>query len=440
MYLIHKEELSLCGVSDSDRILVALSGGADSVALLLEMRRLAEEGSIHAVAAAHLNHGIRGRDAEDDANFCRELTESLSIPYFEEYAHVPSVANARKLSLEEAAREIRYSFLERIRSENGFSCVATGHHADDQAETILMHIIRGSGLDGLCGMRFRRGTLVRPFLHIPRERILDFLREREQSYCKDLTNADTKYLRNAVRTELIPLLEKWNPHIRDTILRMSQNAALDSEYLSEVSERTYQEILRRDRIAALETPIRMRVLKRYLPYDSFEQTDLETLDTLLTAQTGSRRDLKNGFYAWVDANRLYTEKQEQVPYQVELRSGEIVRIPTGTLFMETAGPESFQPDACTAYIDCSRVHGKLIARSMREGDRFTPLGLNGSKLLSDYFTDRKVPRFRRNTPVVCDDEGILFVAGHTVDERARVTDNSKQLIKIVYEEDTDHVG
>ena len=441
MYLVHEEELSLCGISDSDRVLIALSGGPDSVALLLEMKRLEEEGKIREIAAAHLNHGIRGNEALDDARFCRELTKKLSIPYFEEYSDVPAAALQRKMSIEEAAREIRYAFLERIRLENGFSCVATGHHADDQAETVLMHIVRGSGLEGLCGMRFRTGTVIRPLLHVGRERIRAFLAERGQTFQEDSTNAETKHLRNAVRAELIPLLERWNPQIRQAILRMSENVTEDCAFLTEVSENAYQNVISRKEIAELDPAIRMRVLKRYLPYDSFDRRDLETLDSLLTAQTGTYRNLKEGFCAWVTSDRLYAGKTEQAfSFEIPLRCGETVRVPTGTLFVETAEPESFQQDPNTAFLDRAGICGKLIARSMRPGDRFTPLGLSGSKLLSDYYTDRKVARFQRNAPLVCDEKGILYVAGHTVDERAKVTDRSERLIKIVYKEETDHVG
>lgn len=436
MYLVYEEELSLCRISDSDRVLVALSGGADSVAVLLEMKRLEENGKISAVAAAHLNHGIRGSEAEEDVLFCRELANKLSIPFFEEYADVPAVSREQKLSLEEAAREVRYAFLERVRSQNGFSCVATGHHADDQVETVLMHLIRGSGLEGLCGMRFRNGTVVRPLLRVSKERILCYLKENEQQYCEDSTNADPNYLRNAVRTELIPLLEQWNPRIREAILRMSENVSSDSSYLSEVAEKTSQSVSTRQEIASLEAPVRMRVLRSFLPYDSFEKKDLETLDALLTARTGTYRNLKNGFCAWVSSDRLFTGKSEQVSYEVQLCFGESVHVPNGTLRMETSGIEEFRPDPYTAFLDSSKVIGKITARSMRDGDRFTPFGMEGSKLLSDYLTDRKVPRFERNMPVVCDSAGILFVAGHTIDERARVTDRSKQLIKIVYKEES----
>ncbi len=440
MFLLDEKELSLCRISDSDSVLVAFSGGADSVALLMEMKRLKDEGKVYSVAAAHLNHGIRDIESDRDALFCKETAEKFSIPYFEEITDVKEEARKRKMSLEEAAREVRYAFLERIRAKNGFSCIVTGHHADDQTETVLMHLIRGCGLNGLRGMSFRKDAVARPFLHISKQKILAFLQEHEQEYCEDSTNTDLYYFRNAVRFELIPWMEKWNPGIRESILRMSGSVSEDSGYLEDAAEQAYRNILDRRQIALIDTPIRMRVLRRYLPYESYERKDLETLDDLLTAQTGTCRNLKNGFCAWVSSDRLIAGKTERISYETPLKTGEFICVPTGKLYLENVGPELFQPDPNTAYLDCSKINGKLVARSMREGDRFAPLGANGTKLLSDYLTDRKVPRFERNMPVICDNDGILYVAGHIVDERAKVTGKSEQLIRIVYKEDKEHVG
>lgn len=440
MYLIREEILSRCGILDSDRVLVALSGGADSVALLLEMKRLADEGLICDVAAAHLNHGIRGSEAEDDLRFCRDITNRLSVPFFEEYADVPYVSQIRKASLEEVAREVRYSFLERIRREHGFTCIATGHHVGDQSETVLMHLIRGSSLEGLCGMRFRNGSIVRPFLSTFRSQIVGYLNERNQLFREDSTNTNTKFLRNAIRYELIPLLEKWNPRIQESISRMAESAQADCGYLSEIADKAYKDAVTRSQIASLDMPIRMRVLRRYLPYDSFDKRDLDTLDSLLTAQTGTCRNLKEGYCAWVTSDQLHIGKPEQISYEIPLQIGELVHVPTGTILMEDADPDSFRPDPFTAYLDRSKINGTLFVRSIREGDRFKPLGMCGTKLISDFFTDRKVSRFQRNVPLICDDKGILYVAGHTVDERAKVTDKSIQLIRIVYKEETEHVG
>ena len=440
MYLIGEEILSRCGISDSDRVLVALSGGADSVALLLEMKRLADEGMICDFAAAHLNHGIRGSEAEDDACFCRDISNRLSIPFFEDHADVPNVSRAQKLSLEEAARKVRYSFLERIRQEQGFTCIATGHHAGDQSETVLMHLIRGSSMEGLCGMRFRNGRIVRPFLSVFRAQIVRYLDERNQQFREDSTNKNTQFLRNAVRDELIPLLEKWNPRIQESISRMAESAQADCSYLSVVADKAYKDAVTRSQIASLDLSIRMRVLRRYLPYASFEKKDLDTLDSLLTAQTGTCRNLKEGYCAWVTSDQLHIGKPEQISYEIPLQSGELVHVPTGTILMEDADPDSFRPDPFTAYLDRSKLSGALFARSIREGDRFKPLGMCGTKLVSDYFTDRKVSRFRRNAPLICDNKGILYVAGHTVDERAKVTDKSTQLVRIVYKEETEDVG
>ena len=200
-----------CGVSAADGVLVALSGGADSVALLLELRKLQKEKRILRVEAAHLNHAIRGREADSDTEFARALCERLSVPLAIERVDVPRAAKETGVSLELAARNARYAFLERVRSDRNLDCIAIGHHRDDQAETLLLHLLRGSGTDGLSGMRVRTGRLIRPLLHTDKSAILSYLAECGQDFCTDTTNFETDATRNRIRLNVMPVLETVNP-------------------------------------------------------------------------------------------------------------------------------------------------------------------------------------------------------------------------------------
>lgn len=441
MYLLNEAELKICGLQATDGVLVACSGGADSVALLLECVRLRKEGRLGRIVAAHLDHGIRGEEARRDAAFTEALCQRLEVPFVSEAVDVPTAARAQGLSVETAARELRYAFLERVRVEQGLSRIVTAHHADDQAETVLLHLLRGSGLNGLCGMRHRSGQLVRPLLGTSKQDILRYLSERGEAYCTDSTNASDKPMRNRVRHRLLPVLGAFRADIgkelADTALRLQE----DADYLESVAEAEWQRVQNdRRAIADLKRPIRLRVLRRLLPYDSFEESDLFRLDALLLAQTGSCASLKQGYVAWTDAVRIWVERTEVPSYCIPVSIGEKVRLINGTLSVtevDRCGPFS---EGNVAYLDADAVKGALSVRTPRAGDRFVPFGMNGSKLLSDFFTDRKIGRFARSVPLLVDEEGILFVTGHTVAQRVSIKDNTKHILKIEFEEEMIDVG
>ena len=435
MTILRDEALSACGVSATDSILVAFSGGADSTALLLEMKRLETEGKIRLVGAAHLNHGIRGAEADRDEAFCKTLCTSLSVPFFTEHADVPSISKSMAEPLEVSGRKARYSFLNRTREQNGFDWVAAAHHKDDQAETILMHLLRGCGTDGLSGMKPQNDWLIRPFLEVSKAEILDYLSECNQSWCVDSTNSDLSLLRNRVRGEWIPLLQKGNPRLIDALCRTAQYVREDAAYLDSIAKAAYATQTDRFSIAKLPYAVRIRVLKQYLPYDSFDRNDLETLDALLLSQTGTVRFLKNGWMAWVDANRLRIRRDVEESYAFPVPVGSAVSVPGGTLCVRSAARATFPCENGVLYIDADQVVGALSVRTMQPRDRFTPYGMQGSKLLSDFFTDRKVPRFERSVPLLTDARGIVAVIGFTVDDRMKVTENTTAVYRIDYEED-----
>ena len=425
-----------CGVSERDGVLVALSGGADSVALLLELHKLQKNGKILRVEAAHLNHAIRKDDADADEAFCAELCERLGVPLHTERIDVPLLQKETGVSLELAARNARYAFLERVRADRDLDCIAIGHHRDDQAETLLLHLLRGSGTDGLVGMRLRSGRLIRPLLYTDKTAILAYLSERGQSWCTDETNFETDATRNRIRMNVMPALETVNPAAKKALSDAAAHIAEDSDYLNALAVEAGKTCgTNRKMLSALPRPIRLRVLRNLLPYTDFTAADLDRLDALLLEQTGDVATLKNGVLAWLDAKELRIGREETEPYSTPVPDTGSVKLPRGTLFVEQVGKAKIPCGRFDAYIDADRLQGSLIARSPKDGDRFTPLGMTGSKLLSDYLTDRKVPRFERNMPILCDEIGVVWVAGHTVDERMRVTADSNHILHYHYEED-----
>ena len=426
----------MCGVSQTDGVLAAVSGGADSVALLLELIGLQRNGLISRVEAAHLHHGIRGISADDDAAFVRALCEGLGVPLHAERVDVPDAAREQGVSLELAARNARYAFLERVRAARSLDCIALGHHRDDQAETVLLHLLRGSGTDGLAGMRPRSGRLIRPLLFTDKAAILAYLAERGQAFCTDETNFGTDATRNRIRLNVMPMLETVNPAAKKALSEAAAHVALDADYLNALADEAYHRCgTDREKLKALPAPIRLRVFRRLLPYADYTSADLNRLDALLCGQTGDEATLKNGVTAWLDATRLRIGKTQSEPYCIEVPDSGSVRLPCGTLSVERVETARVPCPGSDAYIDADALEGRVIARPMRQGDRFTPFGMQGSRLLSDYLTDRKVPRFDRTAPILCDGRGIVFVAGYTVDERMRVRADSTHILHYHYEED-----
>lgn len=436
MYLIQDEILSKCCIHADERVLVAFSGGPDSLALMLEMKRLLNEGKIHFYAAAHLNHMIRGESADKDAAFCRDFCKNADIQLFESSIDVPKYAEDNNLSIETAARNVRYTFLERIRANYGFSCIALGHHKNDQAETVLLHLLRGAGTDGIAGMRYKTGYLIRPFLECSKEEIYNFLLTERQEYCLDSSNEETFYERNNIRNRILPILKEINPQIIDALARTASYVRQDSDFLNDLAKTAYCSQMNRFEIHELEEPIRMRVLKQYLPYSDYESSDITTLTNILNAQTGTVRNLKYGYRAWVDSSRLHIDRYQKKSFLSVLKPGKTINLEDKEIVSEIINDNCVKIpcNPNEVYLDFELIEGDLTVRMPMDGDRFTPFGMKGSKLLSDYFTDKKIPRFERNLPVITDSKRIVAVLGCTIDEHVKITENTKKILHISMKE------
>ena len=212
--------------------------------------------------------------------------------------------------------------------------------------------------------------------------------------------------------------------------------AEDADYLNALAAEARQECgTNREKLSALPKPVRMRVLRDLLPYTDFTSADIDRLDALLSGQTGDTATLRNGVLAWLDATDPRIGRPEHVVFCVNVPASGIVRLPHGRMVAEPVDRAVVPCKGTEAYVDADRIVGRTIVRNPIPGDRFTPFGMQGSRLLSDYLTDRKVPRFERTMPVVADEAGIIFVVGHTVDERMRVTEHTKHILHYQFEED-----
>ncbi|MFZ1946114.1 MAG: tRNA lysidine(34) synthetase TilS [bacterium] len=442
-------------LSGGERVLIAVSGGPDSVALLHALVSLKATYRLD-LHLAHLEHGLRGEAALADMEFVQALGRDLGLSVTARRVDVAELASKSSLPVEAVARKLRYAFLEEVAGDIGAAKIATGHNANDQAETLLLNLIRGSGISGLRGIRPAiEGKIVRPLIEAKREEILAYLTERGLDYRTDLTNADEVYDRNRVRMSLVPLLEKdFNPRIVDSLVRTAEVFSLVADYLDAQVAEAMKQCCRPgdgritvDLEAFAALPRAVRVFTLYAVVRSLEGDEqVVTFDTLgalenvaARSQSGSRVDIGSGIIAVKEYDRLVVGRDMALAegYEVPLT------VP-GTTDIESAG-YSFQTSVLeeaprsadlfrsgsTAYFDLGKLALPLVARSWREGDKFVPFGLSGSKKVHDVFTDEKIPVTQRSRiPIICDREEIIWVAGVRRSERARITDETTTVVGI----------
>ncbi len=444
------------------RVAVALSGGADSVALLFALGELAAHEKFRLVGAAHLNHQLRGVDADSDAQFCRDLAARLDVPIVVEQADVAALARESGASIEHAAHIARYAFFERAAARLGAAAIAVAHTQDDQAETFLLRLLRGAGPRGLGGIHPRTGIVVRPFLDTPRAEVRDFLRAGRIEFREDASNADLSIPRNRIRHELLPLLDaRFAPGVVDILDREAAIAREDADYLEHVAEAVAARVIVQtangvelDADALLVEPaaIARRVIRlaqqmaagrnRFIGFDAGEavrrfavskstgQLDLPGHRVnrrggvlVLTESRGREKPIPAGDFTY----QLEVPGEVAVPEAACAISAEERTVPPGRSAGELwhlAGRSD------EAVLEARSLTAPLTVRNRRTGDRFRPLGLQGRKALQDFFVDAKIDRFEREiTPVIVDSKGhIVWVAGHAVAEDFRVTGATRDVV------------
>lgn len=427
-------------------LLAAVSGGADSVALLHGLHQ-ASRRNRWTVVAAHLNHGIRGAAAREDADFVQHLCREWGVPCQVGRVRVPQRARQRGLSIEMAAREARYEFLQRAARKAGADIIVTAHHADDQAETVLLRLLRGTGLTGLCGMAQQRplGTtcLVRPLLSVRRREILAYLQQHHLPWREDAGNQDPVYLRNRIRHELLPCLERaGNPRVRDHFIRLSHFAARDDTTLQTLADAWMQEhlssrpvVLPVDDLRNLLPGIRSRVLLKWLyqaglPAASIAEETISALERMLHAKKGTGGlTVGGGLCVYRVYNHLRIglpqtgQGPEPAPPQVVRRPGVQMLPDLGIQICIARGREIYRSQRtvpgtlpATASFSASRIgRSRLSVRTWRPGDRMAPFGMSGRRKLQDIFTDAKVPPFQRtHIPVLLCRNEIIWIPGYRI--------------------------
>ncbi|MSO56346.1 MAG: tRNA lysidine(34) synthetase TilS [Acidobacteria bacterium] len=452
------------------RVVVALSGGADSVALLLVLKEIAAAEGFQVAGAAHLNHQLRGDAADADEAFCRRLAAGLDIPLDVEREAIAARARAAGVSLEQAAHDARHQFFARAAARAGASVVAVAHTRNDQAETFLLRLLRGAGPRGLGGMHPRSGVVVRPFIDTARREVRAFLQARQHPFCEDATNDDRAIPRNRVRHELIPFLEtRFSPGIVDVLDREAAIARDDAEYLDEAAAAASEQLisstaagveLQVEAVLAQPPAIARRVIRlaqqiasggRFMGFEAVDavlafavsksagpldlpghRANRRGAALVLTKSLPRLRRRRHGA-AGPDELRPHFSYALDIPGQVQVPEAacaifaDIGVVPSG---QSAAQLWTLAGRSNEAIIEAGGLLGPLSVRNRQPGDRLRPLGLRGRKTLQDLFVDAKIERAERDvTPVIVDSAGqIIWVAGHAVAEEFRVTDGTKAVV------------
>ncbi len=426
------------------RVLVALSGGADSVALLVGLLRLGYE-----VEAAHCNFHLRGSESLRDENFVRELCRRVGVRLHCRDFDTKEYACACGISIEMAARRLRYEWFERLADERAGAAIAVAHHREDNVETLLLNLARGTGLRGLTGMSPRRGRVVRPMLDITRGDIEAFLRAERQDYVTDSSNLETVYKRNKVRWELLPLLRELNPDA-DRVLAETQRRLADAERLYGYAlERLMGEVARHvpsgidvDVEALRGRPAPQTLFYELLRPYGFSPRRAEEIYAALDGRTGTFYETEH-YTATLNRGRFEIRRHPVPLPGREVRPGERQTLPDGRELRlsvaEYVVGEEVPRDRRTAWLDFSTVRLPLTVRSVRPADRFAPFGMKrGTKLVSDFLTDRKRSVLdKRAALVLCDADGIVWLVGEIPDRRCAVTEATLRVLRVEISEQKD---
>ena len=441
-------------VARGGRVLVALSGGADSVAMLHLLRELETSGDVSIAGVAHFNHSLRAAADEDEA-FCRDLAASLQLRFEAARGDVRALANAERRSLEDAARHARYAYLETAAERLGADVIAIGHTRDDQAETFLLRLLRGAGPRGLAGIRPKSGRVIRPLIEIARDELRAYIAEHEFVFREDESNTDVTIPRNKVRHELLPVLRNFLPGVTDVLAREADIAREDEDFLSRaaidlvpgiVLRSTHGITLEADPLRALHPALGSRIVRMALeqvaPGHFFGRDHIRAVLALAAdpSSTGGSAVCVPALHVRRCGERLVLESAAEEsavrPFETSFRvplsiPGE-VSLPGWTVSASSASTGGgVEFGRASVAVPANVVKLPLAVRSRRPGDKFRPLGMHGhGRKLQDFLVDRKVPRKERDTlPLVVDsDDRIVWVVGQSVAEDFRVTGASQGVI------------
>ena len=424
-----------------DKILLAVSGGIDSVV----MSELFHRGG-YSFGIAHCNFGLRGKESDADEAFVEQLAKKTKVPFFCKRFLTAKDAKEKRISIQMAARELRYQWFEELLVKEKYSSIATAHHLDDQVETFFINLLRNTGIAGFHGILPKQGNIIRPLLFSYRDNIEAFARKHKLAFREDSSNAETKYLRNKIRHEIIPVFRELNPVfpqiLSETILRMRETETIFRNSIEEAQKK----IIRNDKTG---THILIGDLKQLTPIDiyAFELLFPYGFNEAVIRDILHSSDDASGKIFYSSTHRLIKNREELIlnpltsKKESSLKNAEIsipenkkeIRKPIHLSFIKATAGKTFSidPSREVANLDLRKIMFPLILRRWKKGDSFYPFGMNKKKKLSNYFIDIKlsIPE-KENTWLLCSGLHILWIVGHRIDHRFRVTSQTKEVLQV----------
>lgn len=418
------------------QIMVGLSGGADSVALLRLLLLLKVD-----CVAVHCNFHLRGEESDRDEAFVCKLCQEQNIPLYITHFETMNFAHENKISLEMAARQLRYDYFENLCKKLKINLIAVAHHRDDNIETLFLNLIRGSGIKGLTGIQYKNGKIVRPLLDITRKELVDFLSELKQHYVTDSTNFEDVAVRNKIRLNILPLLREINPSLDEslykTIKRLQDTCLLYTLSINEAAKRVMKaNIIEIEQL--LKEPGAKTLLFELLSPYGFNSSQVDDIYKHLTGNPGHTYISKEWSLLRDRGKLIINPKTEDSKVWVKLPlSGKINLTSECTLeihIIQTRGTDFIIPKQKNIIcLDYAKLAMPLIVRTIKEGDRFVPFGMQGSKLVNDYLAEKKKTLFEKRTQLLlCSEENVVWVIGERPDNRFKIEDSTRTVIQIVY--------
>ncbi len=421
----------------NERVLVAVSGGMDSVVLTDILVKLGYD-----CVLAHCNFHLRDADSDRDALFVEQLAENYGLSFRRIDFDTEKIAKQRKISIEMAARDLRYAWFEEIRQNEDCATIAVAHHANDSAETVLLNLTRGTGINGLCGILPKNGKIIRPLLCSKRDEIAKYATENELQFCTDKTNDDTKFRRNFVRHEIVPRLENLNPNFVETVAEnaryLTDVKTIYETYLAEIRQKICTQT---DAIFTIDTqelqhlPTPQTILFELLRNFGFNKEIVQSIFLSINGLNG-KSFLSGNYEAVIERGKivvkLRAENDKKISFSIDETESELTQ-PIHLKIEKLEAIPEFEKNPNIAYFDAEKLQFPLTLRHWQEGDTFVPFGMNGHKKVSDFFVDEKFSRHKKNeTWFLISGNEILWIVGHRADNRFRVTKSTKNIIRLTF--------
>ncbi len=444
-------------IEKNEKILVAFSGGTDSLALLMMLHELKDELGI-SLGACHMNHMLRGKDAEGDEVFCKEIAKKLSIPYYSVEKDVEEYARSNGKSVEVSGRELRYAFFKEIMVNHKYEKCATAHHLDDQVETVLLNLMRGSGLKGLTGMSPQREEYIKPLLFLKKGELLTYLKDREMEPREDDSNRENIYQRNKVRNILIPYMkENFNEDFPDTLWRMTELLKEDLDFIQEHVEKTKKEqmqvekghrvVIRKEAFQEHKAVVSRLLFEAVEAvkgnFSDIEEVHIHDMIALQKKETGKSIDIKDAVVVRNDYGNLIIEKKKTVKERKEHMLHEELKIPGTyvvdgkTIRFRFVERDEIVKDKKLRFFNGDLIEETVIVRNRQDGDRMRPFGMKGYRKLKNILIDKKISREDRDKLLVFQNSNEVFYIGSMIiSDDYKVKDNTEKILEIgIFEEE-----